>query len=188
MGTSVNQASPDTLNWRAAQATYQSAAFPIERVLQEIWRAATNQPKGNLASQLAEPIISRMRDLALQGRTPLEVAAAINREVAQSRQASLAVEIARRAALQCVGAQDRAQAYSERIFAEASNYLLSRDLPSYVGPNARNQTVADSAQFKQSVIGAAAQTVREVEMPRSRTAAAWRKYTAAVIDRLKRQT
>jgi len=187
MGTSVNQPSPDTLNWRAAQKTYESESVPVSRVLREIWRAATNQAEGDLAGQLAQPIISRVRDIALRGRTAVEVAAAVSREIAQSRESSLGVEIARRAALQCFGAQDRAQAYSERVFAEASNYLLSRDLPGYIGPNMRNNTVADSSQFKRSVMGAAAEVAREIGLPKTGAADAWRKYTAAVVDRLKRR-
>jgi hypothetical protein len=186
MGTSVNQASPRTRNWEAAQSTYKSDAFPVERVLQEVWRAATNQPEGDLAAQLAAPIVSRLRDIALQGATPVEVATAVNREIAQSRQASLGVEIARRAAVQCLGAENRAQAFNERVFAEASNYLVSRDLPGFVGANFRNQTVADSHQFKQSVLDAAARTAREVSAPRAATPDAWRRYAAAVVDRLRR--
>lgn len=186
MGTSVNQASPRTRNWEAAQSTYKSDEFPVERVLREVWRAATNQPAGDLAAQLAAPVVSRLRDIALQGATPVQVAAAVNREIARSRQTSLGVEIARRAALQCLAAENRAQAFTERVFAEASNYLVSRDLPGFVGQDFRNRTVADSFQFKQSVSDAAARTARETGEPRSATAKAWREYTGAVIERLRR--
>lgn len=186
MGTSVNQLSPRTRNWEAAQSTYRSEAFPVERVLQEVWRAATNQAEGNLAAQLAAPIISRLRDIVVQGATAAQVANAVNREIAQSRQASLGVEIARRAALQCVEAENPAQTFGERVFAEASNYLVSRDLPGFVGLDFRNRTVADSFQFKQSVADAAARTVRELGTPQATTVEAWREYTRAAVEGLKR--
>ncbi len=46
MGTSVSRPSPNTHNWRAVAAIYQSEDFTVERINQEIWRAATNQPSG----------------------------------------------------------------------------------------------------------------------------------------------
>jgi hypothetical protein len=104
MGTSVSQSSPRTNNWRAAHATYRNQKFPIERVLQEVWRAATNQPEGDLAAQLAQPVIERVREIAVSGTSAVEIATAVNRELAQSRQPSLAAEIARRAAIQCAEA------------------------------------------------------------------------------------
>jgi hypothetical protein len=187
VGTSVNQRSPDTLNWRAAHAAYEDPSVPPDRVLQEIWRAASNQPEGDLAAMLGEPIVARLRDIAAQGRTPLEVATAVSREIAQSKQASLAADIARRAAVQAAGTPDPARTYSERVFAEASNYLLSRDLPGYVGEVGRNPTVADSYQFKQSVLNAAVEAVRQVGTPLVPTAEAWRNHAAAVIDSFKKR-
>lgn len=187
MGTSVNQPSPKTINWRAAQATYRNADVPVERVLREMWRAATNQAEGNLANLLSQPIIARVRDIALQGGDATQVAMAASREIAESRQSSFAAEIARRAAVQSVTAEDRAQAYSERVFAEASNYLLSRDLPGYVGDIGRNKTVSDSFQFKRAVLEAAANVVRLVGTPPSNTPEAWHDHTTAVVDALKRR-
>src|SRR5215212_835198 len=100
MGTSVNQPSPNTVNWKAAQATYQDPKAQVERVLREIWRAATTQPEGNLAGLLAEPIVARLRDIAVSGGDASEVGMAVTQEIALSRQASLAADIAYRAAIQ----------------------------------------------------------------------------------------
>jgi hypothetical protein len=186
MGTSVNQSSPKTINWQAAQATYKDARVPIERVLREIWRAATSQPEeSNLASLLGQPIITRLRDIVLEGGNAAQIAMATTREIAGSRQASLAVDIARRAALQSASAENRAQAFSERIFAEASNYLLSRDLPGYVGSVGRNQTVADSHQFKRAVLNAAAESVRQISPPSSNSPEDWQTHISTVVDVLR---
>jgi len=185
MGTSVNQGSPRTRNWEAVQSTYKSDVIPLERVLQEVWRAATNQPEGDLAAQLGAPIISRLRAIAIQGATVGEVANATNLEIARSRQASLGVEIARRAAIQCSTAKNRPQAFSERLFAEASNYLISRDLPGFVGLDCRNRTVSDSRDFKQSVVDIAVEVTREIGGPQDATAKSWRKHTEEVVSRLR---
>jgi hypothetical protein len=184
MGTSVSHPSPKTRNWEAAQATYKSDDFPVERVLREIWRAATNQESGNLAEQLSAPIINRLREITEKGGTTLEVASAINREIALSRQNSLGVEIARRAALQSINAQNRSQAFNERLFAEASNYLVSRDLSGFVGSEFRNKNVTDSIQFKQAVTNAAIQTVKAVETSSTVSESNWGEYTSAVIKQI----
>lgn len=185
MGTSVSQPSPSTRNWEAAQSTYKSDMFPADRVLQEIWRAATNQDEGNIAVQLSAPIVNRLREIAVQGGTLIEVASAINREIALSRQNSLGVEIARRAALQCLSSENRSQAFNERLFAEASNYLVSRDLSGFVGSEFRNKTVSDSLRFKQSITEAAVNSVSSVTVAQGTTEAQWREYTSAVIQRFR---
>lgn len=93
MGTSVNQRSPDTLNWRAVQATYEDQTIPIERVLQEIWRAASGQADADFSVMLAQPIVLRLREIALTARPPVEVAATASRTIAQSKQTSLVDEL-----------------------------------------------------------------------------------------------
>ncbi len=184
MGTSVSQPSPKTRNWEAAQATYKSDNFPVDRVLREIWRAATNQESGNLSEQLSTPIVNRLREIVGQSGTSIEIASAINREIALSRQNSLGVEIARRAALQSLNAQNKSQTFNERLFAEASNYLLSRDLSGFVGSEFRNKNVGDSINFKQTVTNAAVQSVKAVETSSSVSESQWREYTGAVIKQL----
>jgi len=188
LGTSVNQRSPDTLNWRAAQATYEDSGIPIERVLQEIWRAASGREDETFSVQLSEPIVFRLRDIALNAKSPMEAAALAGRAIAESKQTSLVADIALRAAVQASTSPNRAQTYSERVFAEASNYLISRDLPGYIGTVGRNSTVAESVQFKASVLRAASEAVRQVGVPTLSTARAWQKHTAAVLNRLRGTT
>jgi hypothetical protein len=166
------------------QATYEDQSFPIERVLQEIWRAASDQ-EANFSAMLAEPIVSRLRDIALKAQSPVEAAAKAGRAIAESKQTSLVADIALRAAVQATSSTNRAQTYSERVFAEASNYLISRDLPGFVGKVGRNSTVADSSQFKASVLQAASEAVRQVGVPSASTPKAWQKHTVAVLNRLR---
>lgn len=186
MGTSVNQRSAGTTNWAVAQAGYRSA-IPVERVVQEIWRAATNQPSGDLARLLGEPIVAQVGRIAAEGGTPAHVASLVSREIARSKQASLAAEIAQRAAVQCVTSDNRVQAFGERLFAEACNYLLSRDLPGYVGGKYRNRTVEDALLFKSSVLKTTTDTVNATGSPDLSSSASWRGYVERVVSRLKRQ-
>jgi hypothetical protein len=188
VGTSVSQPSPDTLNWRAAQATYENSAIPVERVVQEIWRAASGREEETLRAMLSEPIVFHLRDIALSAKSPVEAASRASQAIAESKQTSLVADIASRAAIQAASVSDRALAYSQRVFVEASNYLISRDLPGFVGIGSRNSTVADSVQFKASVLRATSEAVRQVGVPTASTAKAWQKHTAAVLNKLRGRT
>jgi hypothetical protein len=186
MGTSVNQRSAETANWAAAQAGYRNE-IPVERVVQEIWRAATNQPSGDLARLLGEPIVAQVGRIAAGGGTPAQVASAASLEIARSKQASLAADIAQRAAVQCLISENRVQAFGERLFAEACNYLLSRDLPGYVGGKNRNRTVEDSLVFKSSILKSTSDAVAATGSPDLSSSSNWRGYVERVVTRLKRQ-
>lgn len=185
MGTSVSQSSPRNIKWDAVRASYKDDDIPINRVLSLIWRAATNQPEGDWEKLLKQPIVSDLRDIAIQRATDVEIATDTSRKIAQSKQASLVADIAQRAAVQSASSKERALSYSERVFVEASNYLISRDLPGYVGAGGRNLTVSDSLKFKAAILDAAAQVVREVGGPSSSSARAWGSYVSAVVKRLK---
>ena len=184
MGTSVNQSSANSPSWAVAQAGYKGN-IPIDRVVQEIWRAATHPKEGDLARLLAQPIVARIGQIAFGANSPDQVASATNREITRSKAASLASDIAQRAAIQCVLGENRAQIYGERVFAEACNYLLSRDLPGFVGGTNRNRTVADSLAFKRSILDSTTRAVQTAGRPDFSTERTWRRYVEAVLTHLR---
>jgi hypothetical protein len=163
-----------------------------ERVLQDIWRAAGNQPDGDLATLLAQPIIGDLAGIASSSSSPQEASREALRAVARSRQASLAADIARRAVAQAAsstGAPDTEAAgrYVERVFAEATNYLMSRDLPGYVRTDTRLQTVADSLAFKENLMTETARAVQRVGLPQSFGPSEWSAFVRAVVAELERR-
>ena len=116
-----------------------------------------------------------------------EAAQTARREVALSGQASLAADIAQRAVAQSFrGGEDRASVFVQSLFAEAGNYLVSRDLPGYVGANGRAQTVSESIAFKSEIREHIAGTVRTI--PRSVDVAnqpsVWKDYVSSVVNSL----
>lgn len=185
MGTSVNQSSPRTLNWSAARSGYRDPSVPVERVAAEIWRAAGNQPLGNLADLLSRPIVATIGQLASQARSGVELARKSAFAVAQSKQASLAADLARRAAIQSVGAANPLRAYSERLFSEATSYLVARDLPGYVGIG-RAKNVAQSVEFAAQVAKHVADVARSIETPSQITTQSWATHVRTVVDSLRR--
>lgn len=184
MGTSVNQSSPKSLSWRAAQSGYRDASVPVERLAVEVWRAATNQPEGNLADLLARPIIVTLGRLISEAKSSVEFARRSSLAVAESKQASLGVDIARRAAMQSVGSPNPFKTFSERLFSEATAYLVARDLPGYVGAG-RARDVAESLSLASSVARHVAEITSRIEVPIRLTSGSWAEHVRIVVDSLR---
>ena len=149
MGTSVSHRSPDTHNWRAVAASYLSENLTVDRINQEIWRAATNQPLGNLPLSLADPIIAHCLKTAVTSSSAQEAIYNVSRLIAESGEASLATDIARRAAVTSFNEPgNRRMNFVKSLFSEAVDYLVSRDISGYVGQSERIKNVSSSIAFK----------------------------------------
>lgn len=183
MGTSVNQSSPKTLNWDAVHAGYRNPEVPVDRIASEVWRAATNQPLGDLESLLSAPIVARVGQLALRARNVSELTRAAASEIVRTKSSSLGADIARRAAVQCLVSRDRTAAYYQRLFAEATSYLVARDFPGFVG-SGRARTVPESLQFRAAVEEHVAAVVNRVRGHRDLETRSWRKNVRDVIKAL----
>lgn len=187
MGTSVNQRSPSTPNWQAAITSYLHPDIPVNRVMNEIWRAVANQPEGNLLDQLSLPIVAECLRIVETSNTRAEAVYAARRFVASSGQASLAADLAQRAIAQSfVSEADRASAYSQALFSEAGNYLVSRDLPGFVGGIGRVANISEAISFKEMIKREITKSVRSVPLPRdvSRQPAKWNQYVDEVVNQL----
>ena len=187
MGTSVSQRSPSTPNWRAVGAAYNSPNIPTERVAQEVWRAAASQPGENLATLLGAGVIAGCAQAVVTATSSQQAVAAMRRQLALSGETSIAGEIAQRAAV--TGFQptgDRLTAFAAQLFSEASNYLVSRDLPGFVGSSPRVPNVSAAATLKAEVCRRVAGVVRSVPCPPDATTSAptWRAYVGAVVQAL----
>ena len=186
MGTSVSHRSPDTPNWRAVSLAYKYDSVPIKRAVEEIWRAATNQPDANLAVDLGTPIIARCLSIVVNSVTREEAVFNASREIALSRQVSLASDIALRALVQSfASAEDRVSAFTKSLFAEASNYLVSRDLSGYIGREGRARTVKESIELKNQIRDQITQIVISVPHPTDLVKeTSWHNYVADVVSHL----
>jgi len=152
MGTSVSHRSPDTHNWHAVAASYLSEDFTVERINQEIWRAATNQPSGNLPMSLAEPIIAECLKTVMDSSSAQEAVHDVSRLIAVSGKANLATDIARRAAVSSlIESGNRRMNFIKYLFSEVVDYLVSRDLSGYVGWGDRIRDVSSSIVFKRDI-------------------------------------
>ena len=188
MGTSVSQRSPSTLNWHLVEIGYTREEIPTERLTQEIWRAAQNQPEGNLFSDLAEPIIAQCVGIVSQANSRTEAIRQIREAVIQSGQTSLAVEIAQRATtLAFQSAGDRTSSFVESLFAEAGNYLVSRDIPGFVGLG-RLSNVSDALELKNNIRSNIIRRITEIPTPAGSISdtGVWREHVNRIVAHISR--
>lgn len=186
MGTSVNQRSPSTLNWRLVETGYVREEIPIDRLTQEIWRAAQNQTEGNLLRDLAEPIIAQCVGIVSKANNRTGAIQQIRLAVIQAGKTSLAVEIAQRAAtLAFQSAGNRTNSFIETIFSEAGNYLVSRDIPGFVGLG-RLTNVSDALALKNDIRSNIIQKVGEVPRPTESISdsGVWREYVNRIVTHI----
>ena len=183
MGTSVNQSSPKTLNWDAVHAGYRNREVPVDRIASEVWRAATNQPVGDLANLLSAPIVAKVGQLAVRAKNVSDLTREATSEIVRTKSSSLAADIARRAAVQCMASRDRTPAYYQRLFAEATSYLVARDFPGFVG-SGRVRTIPESLQFRAAVEEHVATVVNRVLGRRALETKSWRRNVREVIRAL----
>ena len=103
------------------------------------------------------------------------------------RRSSLAAEIARRAAARSFsGVGSSASAFAKAVFADAGDYLASRDLPGFVGINEKIPKVSDLMALKKGIRDRIAEVVEDVEMPEDANVAdGWTDYAGRVVETLK---
>lgn len=188
MGTSVSHPSPKTVNWQAATTAYLSDTISPVRACQELWRAATNQPQGNIAADLASPLIAQLVNTVSLNSTPTEAFASVRRHVAESGHSTLAADIAQRAVFGAFNGPDRPEkSFAVALFKEASNYLISRDLPGHLGASARTATVSDAIRLKRDLCATVESVAGGVHQPANALhgdEAAWHRYVNQVVKRL----
>lgn len=185
MGTSMSQRSPSTTNWKAVDIAYQNSDVSIQRTVQEIWRASANDDKG-LANILGDKIVAQCIEIVRNAQSPAEAAQQVRRLVAFSGNASLAADIAQRATILSFGDKNRVENYVRSVFTEASNYLISRDLPGFVGRSDRLKTVQDATSFKSSILSEVASHVSTVPRPAGSLSdhQTWNRFVDKVVSRL----
>lgn len=185
MGTSVSQMSPRTRGWNIVQAVYTTKTIGTERAVTEIWRAATSE-KTNLATQLASPIVEKIGQIAAMTGSPAEIAMRVEMEIASSGHANFACEIARIAAIKAAQApvESRQTEFREKLFAEASNYFVSRDVSGFIGHAYRNKDVSEMVEFKRTAMESTTASVRK-SAAELKKQTSWSDYVTGVVDDLR---
>ncbi|MFC1897597.1 hypothetical protein ACFLX8_03420 [Chloroflexota bacterium] len=192
MGTSFSHRSPSTPSWRAVSAAYLNASIPEERVVEEIWKAATNQPHDKLASSLSEPIIYACLKVALESDDFNTADYNVSKLIAMSGEASLATDIAKRAVLSSFleVSRDKKRNFIKLLFSNTADYLISRDIPSYFGRGSRLENMSSTIQFKEDLKRLVVNRVNDYELPDQieDDPQSWKRYVEGAISYLRGET
>ena len=184
MGTSKNIASPETPPWRPALAVLGRIDVPVERQAREIWRSASAERGHRLYHEFSSPALAFACRLAGKSN---DVHAAWNdydNYLSEAQRAGFAFDIGKRALARAISAKEGSQGFANELFAEATAYYASRDLPSFVGAAGRVQTPFQSIQLKTN-LKAAARSVVTASGELKTDPDGWAKYVQSVISKLR---
>ena len=187
MGTSRNDPSPRVPVWLPALAMLAREAVPQERQAVEVWRAAAADRSGRLAVELGDPLVARACEVASRSTGVAESLQAFDADVARSRSAGLYLDITRRALARTAARGGGASEFASELFAEAGNYFVARDLPSFVGASGRLSTVAAARGLASEISRITQERVVSVGAPDHSTDQGWRSYVDAALDVLTRR-
>jgi hypothetical protein len=185
MGTSVNQPSANTLPWQAVSSAYRNEAVPVDRVLKEIWRAARSEPGADIRDLLSSRGILICLKASLESSSPEDALSHVTTKLAEQKASSIASEIGKRAAILSARHSERLPAFVNYLFEQTTNYLVSRDLPSYIGAHWRNKTMSAAMHFKDQLRIQTTEIVRTIDLQHfSVGGGAWKKLVANLVERL----
>lgn len=183
MGTSSNQASPNTPGWDLVRALLGREGVPPNRQATEIWRAAIGERGDLFIGDLSSPLIAGACRLASEANSPQTAVDEFESLVLRSREASLALDLCKRALARTVAAGTGSEGFGAELFAEVTSYYASRDLPSFTAVPGRVRTVAEAIRLKRDLRTFAADVAKSTGPVRS-DPEGWRDYTTRVVNTL----
>lgn len=181
MGTSVNQPSPDTPNWRLARALLGRPDAPPPDQVAELWRAATADRARRLEAELADPLLAQAAQMATEhGRNPQQALEQFDQSVFESRTSNFALELGRRALARAALSGTGAEGFAAELFSEATSYYVARDLPGFVGSANRVDNAHDALKLKAELQAVTRRLASTGEV--AVDARGWARYVRATID------
>ena len=161
MGTSTSQPSPSLPPWRPAKAYLGRPDVTPEQQCAELWKAAFGERGKELTAELSSPVLARAWKLAGEVESPAAAVRSFDEIAAASYEASLALDMGRRALARVTATDKGSAGFAEELFAEATSYYASRDLSSYVGASGRVSSSSASIELKGQLRDVARTAVRD---------------------------
>jgi len=184
MGTSANQPSPKTPNWRLANAVLGNPSTSPERQHQELWRAAIGDQGDALVEALSNPLLANACALSKQSISPFEAIGRFEQSLLDSHNAGLILDLGKRALIRTVAGKKGVAGFASELFAETVSYYASRDLPSFVGAKGRISTTSDAIELKNQI----REHTRKIAkmFPVKTDPKGWKNYVSKVLDALQK--
>lgn len=184
MGTSRNDRSPNIPTWRPVASVLGRTDISPDRQTQEIWRAAFGERRERLIADFCRPAMVDLLKVAASNPTPSMAIESFDHVVSERADAGVALDFARRALIRSAAVQGGIAGFASELFAEASGYYVSRDLPSFVGAEGRVSNVSRAIELKGNIKTLVHATAREAGAPRP-DKRSWERYVSLVVDRLR---
>jgi hypothetical protein len=183
MGTSKNVRSPDTPPWKAALAVLGHLSVPPARQAQEVWRSASAERGVRLTEDLGSPALAAACRIAESTTEPRVAAANFEQFLSSARAGGIGAEIGKRALLRAVSAKRGSQGFASELFAEATAYYVSRDLPSFVAARGRVASTSAAITLKEGIRNSARDVVGGLGVPAT-DALGWSKFVSRAVRAL----
>lgn len=180
MGTSRNDPSPDIPVWRPAIAALGNKQIPPERQSEEIWLAASGERAERLLDDFGHAIVALGTAISAKRETVSEALVSFDHALTSQYDARLSFDMARRALARAAAQGAGAEGYACELFAEATGYYASRDLPSVLGKPGCIETSSETIGLKAQITDKVRARVRQVGKP-PLEAVAWRTYVHRVL-------
>jgi hypothetical protein len=184
MGTSKNVASPDTPPWKFALAVLGRPAVPLELQNREIWRSVEAERGPRVIDDFSHPALAAACRLASGSSNVQTALHAYDEQLVVQNKSGFAVEIGRRALARAVLSNQGSEGFARELFAEATSYYASRDLPSFVGSKGRVETTSASIALKANLKEITRTIVESAGAP-SLDPEGWTRFVSNVVRRLK---
>jgi hypothetical protein len=184
MGTSKNVRSPDIPPWKPFLAVIGRPDVPVERQTRELWLAAYAERGPRLEDEFSQRTLAAACDIAASRQsvpTALRDYDAMNK---REHRAGLAVELGRRALARAIAKGTGAAGFAADLFADASSYYASRDLPSFVGAAGRVQNTSAAIEVKNAIRRVTRDQVSQVGKPRT-DVEGWAAFVRSVLSTLR---
>jgi hypothetical protein len=184
MGTSKNVASPNSPPWKPALAILGRKDIPIERQIIEIWRSASAERGLMLIDDFSSAAVATACSLAARFVDVRDAVATFDSYLSRDHKAGFAAEIAKRALARAVASKQGIQGFAGELFAEATSYYASRDLPSFIGHDGRIDSPSAAIRLKASMMEQTRISVASSGVPNS-SPEEWAIYVQKVISGLR---
>lgn len=182
MGTSSNQSSPRTPNWRLAHALLGRPGVAPPSQSGELWRAAHGDQGDALIDGLGSPLLAAACAVASKAQDPAAAMQSFEQSLLEHNAAGIYLDLGMRALARTVAARTGESGFASELFAEVTAYYVSRDLPSFVAAAGRVETTSDSIHLKNGLKSVAREIALSV--PVKSDPRGWRAYVSKVVQNL----
>jgi hypothetical protein len=184
MGTSKNVRSPDIPPWKPFLAVVGRPDIPVERQARELWRAAYADRGSRLEDDFSQKTLAAACELAGSSRNVQAALRDYDAANQREHRAGLGVELGRRALVRAIARGTGAAGFAADLFADASSYYASRDLPSFLGAAGRVPNTSSAIELKNAISGVTREQVSKIGMPRT-DAEGWASFVRSALTVLR---